>query len=147
MKALWYLIVFLVGACVPLQAGLNNRLGKAIGSPMIATLITFLIGAIAVLVYLPFSKESFSWATVKSLPVYLLLGGGVLGALFVTISMLALRHIGMALMFGLLVAGQVIISVLLDHYHVLVAEQHSINLWRILCIAMIIAGVVIVQKF
>src|SRR5450432_99049 len=147
MKIAWYIVVFICGALLPFQAGLNARLGKSIGSPVYASLISFTVGALIVAIYLQFTKETFAWEGLKSASVYSWIGGGLTGAIFITASMIALPRIGMALTFGLVVAGQVIIAVLLDHYNVLVAVQHSINIWRLLGIILIIAGVVIVQKF
>jgi transporter family-2 protein len=40
-----------------------------------------------------------------------------------------------------------IISVLLDHFNILVSQPHPINFWRLGGIALIIIGVVIVRKF
>lgn len=147
MKSIWLFIVFVCGALLPLQAGLNARLGKSIGSPVYASLFSFMVGALSVAVYLLFSKDTVSWAGLKSASIYSWIGGGLFGAIFITASMLALPRIGMALTFGLIVAGQVIIAVLLDHFNILVAEQHPINLWRVLGILLIIGGVVIVRKF
>jgi transporter family-2 protein len=39
------------------------------------------------------------------------------------------------------------VAVLLDHFDILVAEQHTINVWRLGGIILIILGVVIVRKF
>lgn len=86
-------------------------------------------------------------AGLKSASILLLLAGGVLGAVYITVTMLALPRLGMAFTFGLVVAGQVIISVLLDHFNILVVQPHSMNTWRLLGILFIIMGVVIVQKF
>lgn len=147
MKLTWYVIVFICGALLPFQAGLNARLGKSIGSPVYASLISFVVGALAVAMYLQFTKETFTWAGLKSASLYSWLGGGLTGAIFITATMIALPRIGMALTFGLVVAGQVIVAVLLDHYNVLVAQQHSINVSRLIGILLIIVGVVIVQKF
>lgn len=147
MKAVWFIIVFIAGALLPLQTGLNARFGKSIDSPLFASLFSFIVGAFAVALYLPFTKESVSWAGLRSTPLYYWLGGGLTGAVYITATMLALPRIGMALTFGLVVAGQVIIAVLLDHYNVLVAEQHSFNAWRLLGIILIILGVIVVRKF
>lgn len=105
------------------------------------------MGALTVGVFLLFTKESVSWNGLKSASIFSWLGGGVIGAFFITASMLALPRIGMALTFGLVVAGQVVVSVLLDHFNILVAEQHSINLWRIVGMSLIMVGVVVVLKF
>ncbi len=147
MKLLWLVIVFICGALLPFQAGLNARLGKSIDSPTYASLFSFIVGALTVAIYLQFTKETVTWAGLKSASISSWLGGGVTGAIFITASMLALPRIGMAMTFGLIVAGQVIVSVLLDHFDILVAEQHSFNLWRLLGIILIIGGVLIVRKF
>ena len=147
MKLTWLLIVFVCGALLPLQTGLNTKLGRSIESPVYSAMICFVIGAVAMGMYLPFSKESMTWAGLKSAPLLSLVGGGLLGAIYITATMLALPRIGMALTFGLIVAGQVIIAVLLDHFNVLVAQQHVINTWRILGMLLIIVGVIIVGKF
>lgn len=147
MKIAWLIIVFICGALLPFQAGLNARLGKSIDSPVYASLFSFIIGAITVAIYLQFTKETISWAGLKSASIYSWLGGGIIGAIFITATMMALPRIGMALTFGLVVAGQMITAVILDHYKILVEEQHSFNGWRLLGILSIIIGVVIVRKF
>jgi transporter family-2 protein len=147
MKAVWFVIVFIAGTLLPLQAGLNARFGKSIDSPLFASLFAFIVGALAVAVYMPFTKESVTWSGLRSTPLYYWLGGGLTGAVYITTTMLALPRIGMALTFGLVVAGQVIIAVILDHYNVLVAEQHTFNAWRLLGIVLIILGVIVVRKF
>lgn len=147
MKLAWLLIVFICGALLPVQGGLNAKLAKSMASPVYASMICFIVGALTMALYLPFTKETFSWQLFKGSAVISVLGGGVVGALFITASMLALPKLGMALTFGLVVAGQVIISVLLDHFNILVAEQHPINIWRSLGMLLIIVGVAIVEKF
>lgn len=147
MKLIWYAIVFTCGALLPFQTGLNARLGKSIGSPVYASMFSFIVGAFTVALYLQFTKESITWSGLKSASVYEWLGGGLVGAFFITASMIAMPRIGMGLTFGLIVAGQVIVAVLLDHFDILVSQQHSINIYRLLGILLIIAGVLIVRKF
>jgi bacterial/archaeal transporter family-2 protein len=147
MKIIWLLIVFFCGAVLPIQAGLNSRLGKSLDSPAFASMISFLVGALAVAAYLPFTRESLSWAGLRSASVVSWLGGGLTGAFFITASMLALPRIGMALTFSFVVAGQMIIAMVLDHFGVLVAEPHAFNGWRFLGIILIVGGVILVRRF
>ncbi|ACU57762.1 DMT family transporter [Chitinophaga pinensis] len=147
MKIAWLFVVFLCGAILPLQGGLNAKLSRSISSPIYASMICFIVGALAMAVYVPFTKETFSWQLLKGSDIKAVLGGGLIGAVFITASMMALPRLGMALTFGLIVAGQVIISVLLDHFNILVAEQHPVNIWRGLGMLLIIAGVAVVEKF
>jgi bacterial/archaeal transporter family-2 protein len=146
MKFLWIIIALASGAFLPLQAGLNTKLGKAIASPVHASIISFMVGVITVFVYIQLTSQPVSWAGVKTAPWYAWMGG-VLGAFYVTAIVLAFPKIGPALTFGLVVAGQMFMAILLDHFNILVAQQHPVNLWRVLGIVLIIAGVIIIRKF
>lgn len=146
MKVIWIIMAFISGAFLPIQAGLNTKLGKSIESPVYASMISFMVGAVAVLLYIFFTRQHVSWAGIKNVPAYAWIGGA-LGAFYVTVIVLAFPKIGPALTFGLVVAGQMVIAVVLDHFNILVAQQHSINIWRILGVLMIIAGVVVIRKF
>lgn len=146
MKTLWILLAFAAGAFLPIQAGLNTRLGKSIESPVYASMISFVIGALAVLLYIGLTKQQVTWAGIRSAPAYVWIAGA-LGAFYVTVIILAFPQIGPALTFGLVVAGQMTAAILLDHFHILTAHQHTINIWRILGVIMIVAGVVIIRKF
>ncbi len=146
MKFIWIIIAFASGAFLPIQAGLNTKLGKSIASPVHASMISFLVGVATVFIYTELTKQPVSWAGVKTAPWYSWVGG-MLGAFYVTAIILAFPKIGPALTFGLVVAGQMVIAVLLDHFNILVAQQHSINVWRLLGIVLIISGVIILRKF
>jgi transporter family-2 protein len=146
MKITWIIIAFVSGTFLPIQAGLNNRMGKAIESPVHASLISFIVGAFAVLFYSMLTKQHVAWAGVRMAPAYVW-AGGLLGAFYVTSIILAFPRIGPAMTFGIVVAGQMIMSVLLDHLNILVAQQQSVNIWKLLGIVLIITGVVIIRKF
>jgi len=146
MKITWLIIALISGAFLPIQAGLNTRMGKAIESPVHASLISFIVGAFTVLLYSVVTKQQVTWAGFRSAPAYVLLAG-VMGAFYVTAIILTFPQIGPALTFGIVVAGQMIMSVLLDHFDILVAQQHSVNVWKLLGIVLIITGVVIIRKF
>ena len=136
----------MAGALLPIQAGLNAKMGKAIESPVFASMISFVTGTIALLIYILLSRQQVNWEGVKSVPAYTWLAG-LLGAFFVTAMILAFPRIGPALTFGLVVLGQMVVSIVLDHFKLLVANPHPINIWRVLGVLLIIAGVVIVRKF
>jgi transporter family-2 protein len=145
-KETWIIVALLSGAFLPIQAGLNTRLGKSLENPVYASLISFIVGALSVGAYILISRQQVSWAGLKAAPWYVYVGG-VLGAFYVTAIVLAFPRIGPALTFGLVIAGQMAISVLLDHFNILVAQQHPINLWRGLGVALIITGVMLIRRF
>ncbi len=145
-KIIWILLAFLSGTFLTIQGGINSRLGKTVENPIYASMISFLVGTIALVLYILITRQSISWSGVKEAPGYVWLGG-LLGAFYVTIIVLAFPKLGPGLTFGLVVAGQMIMSVLLEHPNILVAQQNSINMMKILGIILVISGVVIIRKY
>ena len=145
-KIVWIVVAFLAGAFLPLQGGLNAVLGKEARNPMYASLFSFIIGTILIALYVFTTGQTVSWEGVKSAPWYAWLGG-LFGAYCLTAIILAFPNLGPGLTFGLLVAGQMIISVVLEHFGILVAEPHPISLLRVLGILLIVGGVTMVRVF
>src|SRR6187402_3437999 len=100
MKIIWLLVVFICGTLLPIQAGLNTRLGRSLESPAYASMFSFIVGALTVAIYLQFTKETLSWAGMRSASLASWIGGGLTGAFFITATMLAVPRIGMALTFS-----------------------------------------------
>lgn len=144
-KFIWIILALLAGATLPFQAGVNSRLSQAISSPLYATLFTFLIGFLSVGLYMVLTRETVSMEVLKSAPGYTWLGG-LLGAFYVTMLVFLFPQLGAGLTFGLIVAGQMIISVILDHFKILVDNPQPVTLLRIAGIVLIVIGVVLVQK-
>ena len=145
-KIVWILLVFLAGALLPIQAGLNTRIGKEIQSPVWASLISFGVGLLAMLSYVLLTKQKMNTTGISAVPMIYWIAGA-LGAFYVTVIVLAFPRIGAALTFGLIVAGQLTISLLLDHFKILVQQQHGINIYRIIGLLLIVSGVIVIQKF
>jgi len=145
-KLIWILLALLSGAFLPIQGGLNTKLGKAVANPVYASMFSFVIGALALISYIIVTRQTISWAGIKDAPNYIWLGG-LLGAFYVTIIVLAFPILGPGLTFGLVVAGQMIVSVLLEHFNILVAQQNPISFMKVIGIALVVAGVIIIRKF
>lgn len=145
-KLFWVIVALLCGAVLPIQAGLNAKLGKSIESPVYASLISFLVGSAAILIYLLVSRQSPSILAMKQTP-WPYWVGGLLGAFYVTAIIFLFPKLGPALTFGLVVAGQMLISILLDHHNLLVAAPHPVTIWRVVGVMMVIGGVILIRKF
>lgn len=145
-KLIWIFLVCLAGAFLPIQAGMNARLGQATESPVWASMFSFLVGTIGLLIYILVSRQTVSWAGVREAPGYVWMAG-IMGAFYVTIIILAFPRLGPGLTFGLIVAGQMILSVVLEHNNILVAHPTPINAMKILGIVLIVAGVIIIRKY
>jgi len=145
-KAFWIILALLSGAALPIQAGLNARLGTAAQSPVYASAISFIVGILGLLMYIAVTRQTLSLQGVRDMPFYLWVGG-LLGAFYVTAIVLLFPRLGAGLTFGLVVAGQMVVSILLDHYNILVAQQTPISYMKIVGIALVVVGVVIIRKY
>lgn len=145
-KFIWIFLTLLAGVLLPIQAGLNARLGKAAENPVYAALFSFIVGALGLVLYIVVTRQTISWAGVKAAPLSLWTGG-LLGAFYVTVIVLAFPRLGPGVTFGLVVAGQMIISLLLEHFNILVANPSPINYMKVLGTILIIVGVVILRRF
>lgn len=143
---IWILLALFSGAILPIQAGLNARLGSAVQNAVYASMISFVVGTIGLIAYAIVTRQALSVAGLKEAPAYLWFGG-VLGAIYVTAIVLLFPKLGPGLTFGLVVAGQMVVSVLLEHYNVLVSHPSPITFMKVLGIALIVAGVVIIRKY
>ena len=143
---MWIALAFLSGSFLPIQAGLNAKLGKTVESPVYASMLSFVIGALGLITYILITKQSMSWAGVREAPAHVWIGG-LLGAFYVTIIILAFPKLGPGFTFGLVVAGQMIISILLEHFNILVAQQNSISFMKMIGVLLVVAGVIIIRRF
>lgn len=143
---MWIALAFLSGALLPIQAGLNSKLGKAAESPVYASMLSFAVGTLGLIIYILITKQSISWAGIREAPAQVWMGG-LLGAFYVTVIILAFPKLGPGLTFGLVVAGQMIISILLEHFNILVAQQNSISFMKMVGVLLVIAGVIIIRRF
>ena len=141
------LLAIIAGAVLPLQAGLNVQLGKSVHQPIFAAFASFLIGTVGLLIYLFILKFDFSSiAQTKTVsPVVWI--AGILGAFYVAAVIILAPKLGTALTFVLVVAGQMIVSLVLDHYGLLGLPVKQINWQRLLGVAFLVAGVLLIRRF
>ena len=145
-KIFWIVMVVIAGAFLPMQGSMNSKLAKAGENPVYASMISFTIGVLALVAYILLTSQNVSWKGLKDAPSYSWLGG-VLGAFYVTVIIFAFPKIGPGLTFGLVVAGQLITSMVMEHFQIMGTPHQPISLGRIVGVLLIIIGVVAVKKF
>jgi transporter family-2 protein len=139
------LLVFIAGAMVAVQAPTNAMLAKAGGSPVLAALISFVVGTIALLVVWLASGNRPGTAAFGGLPWYAWVGG-LYGAVFVGVAAFAAPRIGVLQLITIGIAGQVAMALLLDHFGALGLQREPINLGRVAGAVLVIAGVALVRR-
>jgi transporter family-2 protein len=73
--------------------------------------------------------------------------GGALGAFYVAGSIVTAPKLGAATLIALIVAGQALASVVVDHYGWVGFEPEPVSIGRIAGVALLGAGVVLVRYF
>lgn len=133
------------GGLVALQAPINSKLGKAVGT-FAAASVSFAIGlAVLVVIALVFGNGFGRLGEALHIPWYYLLGG-VLGAAYVTTVLLSVRQIGAGSVAAATIAGQLTASVVVDQLGILGLEQRSLTLARVVGLALLASGVFLVVR-
>ncbi len=138
--------VVLGGAAASLQAPTNARLAQAVGSPVNAALVSFAVGTavLAVVAFLMQARPDMTAA--RAAPWYLWIGG-LYGAAFVVAATWGVPRLGVATTIILMVAGQLLLSLVLDHIGFMGMPRQPISWGRAAGVALVIAGVVMVRRF
>jgi bacterial/archaeal transporter family-2 protein len=139
-------LALITGALIPIQAATNAAFSKSIGTPVITGLMVFVVGLIGMLVFILVSRPAFpSTQQLAAAPLYGYLGGLIVATYVIMITILAPR-IGVGTAIGLIVTGQILCAVLIDHFGWFNVPPHAINSTRIAGILLMIAGVYLVMR-
>ena len=135
------------GAMLAVQAGLNSGIGKAVNSPVYGALISFVAGGIALFAYcLATGVPLGNVRRAFELPWYYWMGG-VLGGFYVFAIIILAPRLGVAVTIGLTVAGQMIFSLLIDHYGMMGLPVQPVSLLRFVGVTLVIGGVVLLRMY
>lgn len=145
MKTFSLLMAASVGALLPLQALINARLGQATHGPLFASLASFCVGSVALLVcWFALRPAAIDFGTLARMPWWGW-SGGLIGALFVLAATVLVPRLGAAGLICAVVFGQMLGSLLLDHFGVLHARQATDPV-RVFGVAMVAAGALLVVR-
>ncbi len=136
-------LIVLLGVAV--QAAMNAQLGAALQAPIASSLWNFTLGTLVLALLLAFGLFGRpSLGALLSAPWWAYLGG-VLGAIFVTTTVLAVPRVGTAVTLGSIICGQLIGALLIDTFGWLGVKPIPLDLSRLAGVVFLIAGVVMVQ--
>ncbi len=141
----YYLFAVAAGAMLPLQFGINAQLATWVGSPLRATLVSFVVGAAVLLVAtLLFARGWPGTERLGGAPWWVWVGG-FLGAFYVLGSVVTAPRLGAAALFAFILAGQAFASLAVDHYGWVGFAENPVTPGRLLGILLVAAGVAAVR--
>jgi bacterial/archaeal transporter family-2 protein len=133
------------GCLVGMQAPINSRLGKTVGSVQAAS-FSFLVGTAALLAIAAFVRGGLgNLGDVGHTPWWALVGG-LLGAVYVTVALLAVRTLGASGLTAVVITGQLVISVAIDRFGLLGVARSPVGVQRVVGLVLLAAGVVLVVR-
>ena len=144
MVWLYLFVCLLAGALMPLQAGVNAQLARWVGHPVTASLVSFAVGTLALFAYAAAARPPLP--PLASAPWWVWLGG-IFGSVFVTAAAAFAPRLGAATFISITIAGQVLVSILLDHFGVVGFAARPVTAPRLLGALLLVAGVLFVRKF
>ncbi len=144
---IFLVLAILAGMMMPTQGAVNTRLAAYVDSPISAAFISFAVGTLALFIYLIATGVPLSsLANAKDAPPIAWIGG-LLGAFFVSAVASSIPKLGVAMTFSLAIAGQMLITLFLDHFGFLGVPVKEISMVRILGVTLITIGVILIRKF
>ena len=136
------LAIVAIGTLLPLQGLVNARLAGALHGPVVAAFVSFLVGSAVLGTWLLVARTPWGAAPDARFPAWIWIGG-VLGAIYVAVFTLLIPRVGAAAAICLAVLGQIVASMLLDHFGVLQAQRPA-DWTRVAGAVLVLLGVVLV---
>ena len=147
MRYFLMILALVVGCLLPIQASINAKLGTFLKAPVMAALVNFIVGFFILLIVIIGTRTPNNiMLAIKAAPAYAWIGG-LMGAIYVTSIIFLVPRLGAALSFALIIAGQMIFSLALDHFGLFGVPVQPANWARIGGVLLIFAGIVLIQKF
>jgi transporter family-2 protein len=140
-------LAILAGMMMPTQAAINNKLALSVNSSILAAFVSFIVGTIGLFIYILATGIPLgNLAEAKNAPLIAWIGG-LLGAFFVAATVSLVPRLGVALMFSLVIAGQMVVTIIIDHFGILDVPVKQISLMRVIGVTLITVGVILIRKF
>jgi bacterial/archaeal transporter family-2 protein len=144
---LFFAVALLAGALITVQTGTNTRLKEAFGEALPAVIVSSSLGIILLVAMTLAGRIPWpSLTSVAGTPWWGWLGG-VLGAVYAVTTVLLARELGAATLTALVVTGQLVCSVVLDHFGWVGFTEHAAGVGRIVGCLLMLAGFFLIARF
>lgn len=147
MKVFAFGFAFLAGALISVQAGSNTQLKKALGDPIPAAVVNYIVGAAGILAYSIATRVSVPSTEQAAQAPWWSWIGGLFGLAYGLAVVVLGNRLGAATLMALVVAGQLVCSVVLDHYGWMGFDVRAATFGRIGGCVLMVAGMALVAMF
>ena len=145
MQSLWIVLATLAGGCIAVQAAANNSLRSALSDARYAAFFSIVGTMLCATIFIVAVRPPLPAAgAVRAAPWWTWIGGP-LGAIFVLSGASLVPRLWAAAFIAAVVAGQLVFSLLLDHFGLMHLPQQSITPGRLFGAALVFAGMMAVK--
>lgn len=146
----WLLLGFIFGFFPPIQTTINSALASHTHSPAFASLVSFTIGSITLLILTAIFNRSLKLKTShlkfgKLKPIYFT--GGILGMAFVTANIILMPHMGAALTTLIGMFGQILMGILIDYFGLFGSPKIAMTSRKTIGLLCILTGIILLRLF
>ncbi len=138
------LAAIVIGMVMPIQAVLNAELARQLKSPYLGALVSLSVGAVIVAL-LSLATGGGELRRLSQVPPQFFLGG-LLGAIFVGSSLFLVPKLGATAMVGAFITGQLMGSILIDHFGLLGLTAQPVTASRLFGVILLFTGLLLVVK-
>ena len=139
------LLAMAAGVSFVMQQVVNADLRAALGSAAWAGFVSYFGGTLAMLVLALAMREGLPSAGAILRSDWWAWSGGFFGAIYIAISILLVPRLGTAAFLALLVAGQMLSSLVFDHYGLLGIVPRPAEPARLLGAVLLVGGVFLIR--
>ena len=139
------MLTVVAGGLIAMQAPINSVLGRSVGT-FAAASVSFVVGTAAlVLITLLVGGGFGDLGEARHLSWYYL-RGGVLGAVYVTTALVAVRELGAGGVTAATITGQLTLSLVIDQLGLLGVDERTITWDRVLGVLLLAVGTVLIVR-
>lgn len=141
----WYLLLAVLGGCAAaFQSAANGGLTQRVGLGVALVLNTVVVLMATILLYIGQEQKPPTWFP-DGTPIYLYLGG-LFGFLIIACMATVFPKIGGGYAIALMVLGQGVAALLIDHFGLFGMPRQPLNVSRLFGLVLIVAGVLFMRK-
>ena len=143
----YILLALLIGATIPVQVAANTTLRAFLGHPFWVSVAIFALGLVlSLLLALGVRSPPPQAADLPTVPLWAW-SAAFLAILYQVGTIVAGPRLGAASLIGLIIAGQLVAALVIDHFGLLNFELHRLNWQRIVGAVCLLVGVTLIRRF
>jgi transporter family-2 protein len=128
-----------IGGLVAAQAPLNSQLGRTVGG-LHASVVALGVSFVAIVALAVIADGFGNLRRIGDAPLYVVIGGGLVGALYVASIVFTVRALGAGGLTAVTIAGQLGLAVVIDHFGWLGVERSPITVSKVAGVILLAVG-------